>query len=165
MGQLRLRPKHVVAHPANVFALGFGLGLSKYAPGTVGSLLGLPLFLLLQPLGIFGMLIAIAVLFGFGVWCCEVCSKNLEVHDHPGIVWDEVVGMLITLLFAPLSWLSLLLGFLLFRFFDVLKPWPIGWVDARVSGGLGIMLDDVLAGIFALAALQIILHWLVPLVS
>lgn len=164
MTRPNLTARDLVAHPANVFALGFGLGLVRHAPGTVGTLLGLPLFLVLQPMGNTLMALGVIALFLFGVWCCDTCSRNLGVHDHPGIVWDEVVGLLITLFMAPLTASAVILGFLYFRLFDILKPWPIGWVDARVSGGLGIMLDDVLAGVFAALALQATLHWVLPLV-
>ncbi len=163
VAQLKLNAKHLLAHPANLFALGFGLGLARWGPGTVGTLLGIPLFLILQPFGLVVNVIAVALLFVFGVWCCDACSRNLQVHDHPGIVWDEVVGLLVTLLLAPMTVTAIVLGFAYFRLFDIVKPWPIGWVDRRVSGGLGIMLDDVFAGVFAWGALQITLRWLVPL--
>jgi phosphatidylglycerophosphatase A len=94
-----------------------------------------------------------------GVYLCDRTSRDLGVHDHTGIVWDEMLGFLVTMWWAPTGWIWVLLGFLLFRIFDILKPWPIGWLDRRVPGGLGIMLDDVLAGIFALAALQLLVRW------
>lgn len=154
--------EELFAQPANFFALGFGLGLARHAPGTVGTLLALPIFLVMPRVNHFFYLGLLVVLFAFGVWCCERCAGNLGQHDHPAIVWDEVVGMLITLFMAPAGWLYLLLGFLLFRFFDIVKPWPIGWVDRRVDGGMGIMLDDVLAGVMAWAVLQSTVLWLVP---
>jgi len=156
-----LKMSDLFSHPANFFALGFGTGLSRYAPGTVGSLVGLPLVLIMpvQPL-LYGTVLLL--LFAFGVWCCHESSLHLGVHDHPGIVWDEIVGMLIVLYAVPHTLLYLLLGFLMFRLFDILKPWPIGWVDKQVEGGLGIMLDDVLAGLMAWISMQAIIHWIVP---
>jgi len=148
----------LLTHPANFFALGFGTGLSRIAPGTVGSLLAIPLFLMMPKVNIFFYLAIVLLLFAFGVWCCGVSARVLGVHDHSGIVWDEIVGMLIALFAVPQTWLYVLFGFLLFRLFDIWKPWPIGWVDRKVDGGMGIMLDDVLAGLMALAVLQVV-HW------
>jgi phosphatidylglycerophosphatase A len=90
-----------------------------------------------------------------GVWVCDTASRDLGVHDHPGIVWDEIAGFLLTMLAAPPGWQWILVGFALFRLFDIWKPWPIGWLDRRVAGGLGIMLDDLVAGVFAAAILQL----------
>lgn len=156
-----LKPSDLFSHPANFFALGFGTGLSRCAPGTVGTLIGLPLYLFMpaSPLMYF---VVVLLMFGFGVWCCDACSRKLGVHDHPGIVWDEVVGMLIVLYAVPQTFLHMALAFLMFRLFDILKPWPIGWVDSQVHGGFGIMLDDVLAAIMAWLATQAIIVWVVP---
>ncbi len=139
---------------ANFIALGAGLGLAPKAPGTFGTLLGIPL-LLLMPHNLIFYTVIVVVLFALGVWCCDVCAKNLGVHDHPGIVWDEVVGYLITIAAVPRDIWWLLAGFAVFRFFDIIKPWPISWVDKQVHGGLGIMLDDALAAVFALIVMQI----------
>jgi phosphatidylglycerophosphatase A len=89
-----------------------------------------------------------------GVFICDQAAKKLDVHDFGGIVWDEVAGFLITMCWIPFSWQSMLAGFVLFRFFDILKPWPIKWLDRHVAGGFGIMLDDVVAGIFAALVLR-----------
>jgi phosphatidylglycerophosphatase A len=94
----------------------------------------------------------------FGVWLCGKVARDLGVHDHGGIVWDEMVGIWITLWLVPADWYWLLLGLGLFRLFDTVKPWPIRWIDRQIHGGFGIMLDDVLAGIFAWLALQLIIH-------
>lgn len=157
-----LTANDLFSHPANFFALGFGAGLARVAPGTVGSLVAIPFFLLLSPANVFFYLGLVIILFAFGVWCCEVSARLLGVHDHSGIVWDEIVGMLIALFAVPKTWTYLVLGFLLFRLFDIWKPWPIGWVDRKVGGGMGIMLDDVIAGLMALAVLQAIHYWAVP---
>jgi len=149
-----LSTKSLFAHPANFFALGGGLGLAPKAPGTFGTLLGIPL-LFLMPQNLAAYLVVVLVLFAFGVWCCHVCARELGVHDHPGIVWDEVVGYLITMVMLPRTALWVLAGFVVFRIFDIVKPWPISWVDRQVHGGLGIMLDDVLAAVFSVLLLQI----------
>ena len=149
-------------------AYGFGAGLAPKAPGTFGTLVGLPFWFLLHWLlpepQLF--LAACVVLFVFGCWICGESSRLLGLHDAPGIVFDEIVGFLIScfpLLYLPAGapeWLWLVAAFLLFRFFDIIKPWPIRWLDRKVDGGFGIMIDDVLAGIFAAISLFIALHLL-----
>ena len=150
----RIEHKAVIANPANFFALGGGLGLAPKAPGTFGTLLGIPL-LFLMPQSIAAFLAVVIVLFAFGVWGCHQCADDLGVHDHPGIVWDEVVGYLLAMVAMPRTALWVVAGFIVFRIFDILKPWPIGWVDKRIHGGLGIMLDDILAAVFSAIVLQI----------
>jgi len=142
-------------NPIHLLAFGLGSGAAPKAPGTFGTLAAIPLYWLLQPLAPINYLLVTVVLFFVGIWLCDKTSRDLGVHDHGGIVWDEWVGFLITMWLAPTGWGWLLLGFLLFRVFDILKPWPIGWLDKKVAGGLGIMLDDVLAGIFAFLLLQL----------
>jgi phosphatidylglycerophosphatase A len=146
----------LLLHPLDFLALGFGSGLVPYAPGTAGTLVAVPLYLLLQPLPPAGYLPLLALLFLAGIPLCAHTATRLGVHDHPAIVWDEVVGYLVTMAFAPAGWHWVLAGFVLFRFFDVAKPWPIHWFDKHVHGGLGIMLDDLLAGIFAAVVLQVL---------
>ncbi|MCP3667335.1 MAG: phosphatidylglycerophosphatase A [Gammaproteobacteria bacterium] len=141
-------------NPVHLLAFGLGSGAAPKAPGTFGTLAAVPLYLLVQPLSAINYLLLVITLFLVGVWLCDRTSKDLGVHDHGGIVWDEWVGLLITLWLAPMGWHWLIVGFLLFRFFDILKPWPIGWLDQRIHGGLGIMLDDVVAGLFAFVLLQ-----------
>jgi len=150
--------KALYASVANFFALGAGLGLAPKAPGTFGTLLGLPL-LLLMPANLLVYSVVLFVLFAFGVWSCDSCARYLGVHDHGGIVWDEVVGYLITMLALPVTWQWMLAGFVVFRIYDIAKPWPISWVDKQVGGGFGIMIDDVLAGVFAAATLHLV-YWL-----
>ena len=146
----------LLRYPEVLLATGFGSGLSPAAPGTVGTLASLLLFLVLGDTTWPLLLICLA---GFiaGIWICQKTSDRLGVHDHGGIVWDEFVGMWLTLLWVPLSLTTIVLGFVLFRLFDILKPWPIGPLDKRVHGGLGIMLDDVIAGLFANVCLHVIL--------
>lgn len=145
-------PPGALRHPLRALAFGFGLGLLPRAPGTWGALLGIPLAFGLGLLPLAGALLGTVIIFGVGVWACEVTSRWLGVEDHSAIVWDEVLGYVVTVIWFPPSWLAVLAGFVLFRAFDILKPGPIGWAERRVSGGLGVMLDDLLAG-FAAALL------------
>ncbi len=149
-----------LANPVHFLALGFGTGLAPKAPGTVGTLAGIPVYLLLVPLPLWGYLLGTLVVIGAGIWICDRAARDFGVHDHPAIVWDEVAGFLVTMIAAPVGVLWIVLGFVLFRLFDVLKPWPIGWLDRRVGGGLGIMVDDILAGVYAAVILQGIAWWL-----
>lgn len=146
--------KQVLTNPDYFFAFGFGSGLARKAPGTFGTMAAIPVYWLIQDLSWPLYAIWLVVTFALGVYWCDRASKQLGVHDHGGIVWDEFVGYWITMFFAPAGWGWMLAGFVLFRFFDILKPWPINWLDRKVDGGLGIMVDDVLAGIYALAVLQ-----------
>ncbi|MEQ1637446.1 MAG: phosphatidylglycerophosphatase A [Methylococcales bacterium] len=153
IGRHKLTPRQIMSDPVLFLAFGFGSGLAKKAPGTFGTLVAVPLYLLLIQAGqpfYWVLTIAIALV---GIWLCDVAAKKLDEHDFGGIVWDEIAGLLITLAFVPFSWQALLAGFVLFRFFDILKPWPIRWVDQKVTGGFGIMLDDVIAGFFAAGVL------------
>lgn len=145
--------------PVHLLALGFGTGLAPKAPGTVGTLVGIPAYALLVLLPGWGYLLATLAAMAGGVWICGRAARDFGVHDHPAIVWDEVVGFLVTMIGAPVGVSWVVTGFLLFRVFDVLKPWPIGWLDRRVGGGLGIMVDDVLAGVYALVLLQLLAWW------
>jgi len=133
--------------PVLLLAFGFGSGLSPKAPGTVGSLLALVLWLFLAKLSLPFYLGFVAICTLAGVYICGVAADRLGVHDHGGIVWDEFVGLWIAMAALPVSWSSIILGFGLFRFFDILKPWPISWMDKNISGGLGIVLDDITAGV------------------
>jgi len=154
----RMVLKNVVfGSPSGFLAFGFGSGLSPFAPGTMGTLVAVPFIFALKALGNPGFWIALLLLFLLGVYLCGSVSRKLGVHDHGGIVWDEMVGYWLSAAFVPLQWPWLLAAFLLFRFFDILKPWPIRQLDKKVSGGFGIMIDDVVAALFTvlvLAALQ-----------
>lgn len=139
--------------PVHFLALGFGAGLSPRAPGTAGSLVALPIawLMLAWPFGI--RVVVVVVLFAAGVWICGESARRLATHDHPGIVFDEIVGVLATSLLLSSEPAWLLAVFVLFRFFDILKPWPIRDMDHRLTGGFGIMLDDVMAAVYSAAAL------------
>ena len=141
-------------------ALGFGSGLAAIAPGTFGTLAAVPLVALLLWLGNVYLLAFVIAGSILGVYLCGKTAEDIGEHDHKAIVWDEIVGYSITLLWAPLHWQTLVLGFVLFRLFDIVKPWPISVLDKNLHGGLGIMLDDIAAGLAALLALQLLLPYL-----
>jgi len=142
--------------PVHLLALGFGAGLAPVAPGTFGSLVGLAFALAVRPLGSGWNVAAVTVAVLAGIWICGESARRLGVHDHPAIVWDEVAGMMIAMLAAPDAWWGAPLAFVLFRLFDIAKPWPIREVDHGLGGGVGIMLDDVLAGLFAALGLLLV---------
>jgi phosphatidylglycerophosphatase A len=162
-------PRLVLTTPEHVIAFGFGAGLAPFAPGTFGTIVGIPFFLALMWLSPPYYVVAVTALFVFGCWACDRSAKLLGVHDYGGIVFDEIVGFLVACI--PLLpglqlrhgylWHWLVAAFVLFRFFDILKPPPIRWLDRSVGGGFGIMLDDVLAGGYA-ALLLAIAAWIVP---
>src|SRR5690625_4421061 len=127
-----------LSRPSHFLALGFGSGLMPWMPGTFGTLAAIPVYCLAVQLPVPVYLALTALLFLFGVSLCGAVARDVGVHDHPAIVWDEIVGFLITMTAVPASWPTVLAGFLLFRFFDIVKPWPIRFLDRRISGGLGI---------------------------
>lgn len=146
--------KTVLRSPVHLLAFGFGSGLSPVAPGTFGTLMAVLLYLPMQSLNVMSYCVLVALICLAGIWICGKSSEMLGVHDHGGIVWDEFAGYFITMIAAPAGWLWIVVGFILFRIFDIIKPWPIKWADTKVHGGLGIMLDDILAGVFSLLVLQ-----------
>ena len=139
----------VLTDPVHFLAFGFGSGLAPVAPGTFGSIPGLLLFWLTMDFGLYVQLGIVAATALAGIWICGESARRIGVHDHGGIVWDEIVGMYVTLLFAPVSVAGFVLAFVLFRVMDIVKPWPIRDLDHRLGGGLGIMLDDLLAALYA----------------
>lgn len=149
-----LPPPRWWLHPRRLLACGFGLGLVPRAPGTCGTLLGVALYLAMAGLPLPGYVAALVALAVLGVWVCGRTAAELADSDPAAIVWDEVVGILTALIAAPPGWGWVLAAFLLFRFFDIVKPWPVRAAE-RVRGGLGILLDDLVAGVLALAVLQL----------
>jgi phosphatidylglycerophosphatase A len=145
-----------ITNPIHFLALGFGSGLLPKAPGTFGTLAAIPLYLLLAPSSMSVYLVAVIVMSIAGVYICGKAAEDAGVPDHGAIVWDEIVGFLITMFMVPLSWQSVVVGFILFRIFDIFKPWPISFIDKNVHGGLGIMLDDIIAGFAALACMHLL---------
>jgi phosphatidylglycerophosphatase A len=138
-------------------ATGFGVGRIPIAPGTFGTLLAIPLYLALRGLAPLFYLLAVAVLFAVGVWICHVAERTLGA-DHGGIVWDEVVGYLVAMYLAPTGWYWVVIGFVLFRVFDIWKPFPIRRFERTLRGGFGVMADDVVAGVYACVMLQLMAH-------
>lgn len=154
----------LLRHPAGWIATGFGSGLVPFAPGTAGSLAALLPWLALRELPLPAYLAVLLFAFVVGVWACDWTIRRLGVEDPGLVVWDEFVGIWITLAALPDHWVYVVAGFALFRLFDIAKPWPVGWADRRIKGGLGTMVDDCLAGLYALAAVQLLAWWeLVPL--
>jgi phosphatidylglycerophosphatase A len=146
-------------NPINLMAFGFGSGCTPKAPGTMGTLFAVGLYLPLSHLPLewyIAMTIAVSLV---GIFICGWSAKDLGVHDHPGIVWDEFAGYFITMIAAPTGWQWIVIGFVLFRFFDILKPWPISLADKKLKGGFGIMFDDILAGLAALGCMQALAHY------
>ena len=151
----------LLRHPLGWIASGFGSGFSPCAPGTAGTIAALlPWWFVLRTLPMTYYLAVIVAAFALGVWASHWVVRRSGVQDPQVVVWDEFVGVWIALIAAPSGWVWMLAGFVLFRLFDIWKPWPVSWADRRVHGGLGVMLDDVLAGIYALMAMQIAARFL-----
>jgi phosphatidylglycerophosphatase A len=148
--------KFTLSDPIQFLALGFGSGLAPKAPGTFGTIAAIPLLMLCVSLTVTQYAVLVVVMSLIGIYLCGYAAKAAGVHDHPAIVWDEIVGLFITMFMIPLTWQTLVVGFILFRLFDIVKPWPISWLDKHCHGGFGIMIDDVVAGLAALACMHLI---------
>jgi phosphatidylglycerophosphatase A len=148
MAEVKPSFQQLLRNPVHFLAFGFGSGLAPKAPGTAGTLVALLLWPILatMPLTIYLSIVAVAAVGGF--YLCGKTASDLGVHDHQGIVWDEIAGFWLAMTAVPVTWTWMVAGFVLFRLFDIWKPWPIGWLDKQVGGGLGIMLDDLVAGLF-----------------
>lgn len=151
---------HLLRQPVHLLAFGFGAGLSPKAPGTCGTLIAVPIVLGVMHFGWTAHLLFTIAACVAGIYICGESARRIGVHDHPGIVWDEIAGFAVTMLAARALWYWVLCGFVLFRLFDIVKPWPIREVDHSLGGGLGIMLDDIIAGIFAALVLLALQWWL-----
>jgi phosphatidylglycerophosphatase A len=149
VGQNKLTPKQVLSDPVLFLAFGFGSGLAKIAPGTMGTVAAIPIYLLVAQTTSVVYISATLASCILGIWICGITADRLGEHDFSGIVWDEIAGLLVTMSFVPFSWDAVVYGFVLFRLFDIVKPWPISWIDKKITGGFGIMLDDIAAGIVA----------------
>ena len=147
-------------NPIHLLAFGFGSGAAPKAPGTWGTLAAVLIYWPLSQLSPEHYLLMLLVTSVMGIYICGQTARDLGVHDHGSIVWDEFVGFWITMFAAPVGWAWVVVGFVLFRFFDIIKPWPISWIDKKITGGFGIMLDDVIAGVMAAVVLQGIAWWL-----
>lgn len=151
--------KSCFKNPIFFLAFGFGSGLMPKAPGTWGTCAAIPFYLLMSHLSPLSYLIITLMAFIFGIVICDYVSKAIGIYDFSGIVWDEIVGYWVTMFLIPPKWEWMLLGFILFRLFDIWKPFPINWVEKRVQGGLGIMLDDLLAALPALVILKFAVNY------
>ena len=149
-------PSSVWRNPIHFFAYGFGSGAVPKAPGTAGTLVAVIMYLLLPQISPLIYVSLLLISFVFGVWICGKTAQDIGIKDPSGIVWDEFVGYWITMFMAPSGWIWVIIGFVLFRLLDIVKPWPIKWADKQIGGGIGIMLDDVLAGIMAALCMQAI---------
>lgn len=149
-------PDTVWTKPTHFIAFGFGVGAFPFAPGTWGTLLTIPFYLLLQNLHWQIYLLIVTVITVASIWICDKVTKEIGVEDHQGMCLDEIVGFLVTMIAAPKGWGWIVFGFVLFRLFDIWKPWPIRVADKKVHGGFGIILDDVLAGVYSLAIIQLV---------
>ncbi len=153
--------KFLFSHPAHFLSLGLGTGLAKKAPGTFGTLVAFPLYILIDDFDFYTELGIIAALFLLGVWLCDFTGKALGVSDHGSIVWDEVVAMMLVLTFLPHFYINYTVAFLLFRLFDIWKPFPIRQCDAHIKGGFGVMIDDILAAAYTIISVKA-LTWITP---
>ncbi|MDO6566164.1 phosphatidylglycerophosphatase A [Alteromonas sp. 1_MG-2023] len=155
--QKEYRARISMKNPVHFLALGFGSGLIPLMPGTFGSAAAIPLLMLSANMPVIAFIAFTIFASVLGIYLCGKTADDMQVHDHGSIVWDEVAGMFVTFLFVPITVSSMLAGFVLFRIFDILKPWPIGPIDKRLHGGTGIMLDDLVAGAMACACLHIMM--------
>lgn len=157
--------KFLFANPVHFFALGFGSGLAPKAPGTFGTLVGLPLFWLISNLELNMQLLIISALFLIGIYFCHTTGKALGISDHGSIVWDEIVAMMLVLTFAPNHIYGWIVAFLMFRLFDIWKPFPIRQFDEKLKNGFGVMFDDLLAAIYSIASMWLIFYFYLYWVS
>ncbi len=148
-------PHSIWEKPSHFIAFGFGSGAVPFAPGTFGTLMAIPFYLLMQPLPHLLYLFLLILITVASMWLCDKVSKEINAHDHSGMCLDEIVGYLVTMFSAPQGITWMVAGFLLFRLFDIWKPWPIRYVDEHVKGGTGMILDDVLAGVYSLILLRL----------
>lgn len=149
-------PASIWRNPWHFIAFGFGTGAIPFAPGTFGTLIAIPFYLAMQSLPALNYFVITVLVIAASIWMCNKVSKEIGIDDHQGMCLDEIVGFLVTMFNAPHGWQWILLGFLLFRLFDIWKPWPIRQIDAKMTGGFGMIFDDVLAGIYSYFILQII---------
>jgi phosphatidylglycerophosphatase A len=149
------------SHPAHLISLGFGVGLIPFMPGTLGTLAAWPVGWLVRDVNALILFPVIALLFVIGVWACGVTGRRLGIHDHNGMVWDEMVAFLLVLAVVPKDLYWQAAAFVAFRFFDIAKPPPIRWFERRYVGGFGVMFDDILAAGYALLVLAIVKRWMI----
>ncbi len=148
--------RFLLRHPAHVIAMGGGVGLIPFAPGTFGTLLAFPIFWYAGPrLDASIYLGGLLVLFGIGVWACEIAGRNLQIADHGGFIWDEIVAFLLVLFFTPVDGYWQACAFLIFRAFDISKPPPIRYCERTLKGGFGVMFDDLFAAFYTVLVIAL----------
>ena len=155
MTTLKRRP--IGFKPALWIAFGFGTGFVPKAPGTAGTLLGIPLVIMISQTSIVLQVVILVVLFVLGCMVCQMAADWLGEQDPGAVVWDEVVGYCVAMAFLPATLTTVVVAFILFRLADIVKPWPISWFERRIAGGTGIMLDDLLAGVLT----NIVIHGMI----
>lgn len=149
-------PEKVWRDPLYFVAFGLGSGAVPFAPGTFGTLMAIPFYLLIRPLPLTLYIAVVIAFIVFSSWVCDRVSHELKEHDHPGMCIDEFAGFFVTMINAPHGVGWIVLGFLLFRLFDIWKPWPIRYLDEHVHGGFGMVLDDVVAGVFGAIIINVL---------
>jgi phosphatidylglycerophosphatase A len=147
-------PRAVWRNPLYFIAFGFGSGAIPFAPGTFGTIVAVFFYLLLRPLPLYAYLLFVILFIAFSSWLSDRISRETHTHDHPGMNIDEFAGFFVTMINAPHGWPWIVLGFVLFRLFDIWKPWPIRYIDENVHGGFGMILDDVIAGLVSMFIIQ-----------
>lgn len=148
------KPSLLLKNPIHLLSFGLGAGLSQKAPGTVGTLVGFPLFAALMAMTLATQLALLAILFVIGVICCQITGTAVGEPDHGGIVIDEIVSFALVLAFVPATLFWWMAAFGTFRFFDIVKVWPASWIDKAVKNGFGVMLDDLVAALFSIGVLM-----------
>lgn len=148
--------KSIWRNPIHFIAFGFGSGVLPKAPGTWGTLMAIPIYMLMMYFPLWLYILVTSVIIVLSVIICEISEKDLNIHDHPGMALDEIAGYLLTMVLAPPGILWIILGFIFFRIFDIWKPWPIADIDRKIKGGLGTVLDDLIAAVYAGLALELI---------
>lgn len=149
-------PHSIWTNPIHFIGCGFGVGAIPIFPGTFGTLLALPIYFVIQPLPLLIYIVITVILNLVGIWICGKINQDFGTTDHSAAVWDEIASFLIVMIAVPPTWYFILMGFLLFRIFDIWKPWPISWLDKNIHGGLGVMLDDIAAAIISWIILQVL---------
>lgn len=151
-------PQSIWTNPIEFIACGFGVGAIPYMPGVFGTMLGVFFYIFFSRFSLLTYSIIALVFFVFGIIICDITNRHFGTFDHPAAVWDEIVGFLFVMIAIPKIWYFILMGFILFRIFDIWKPWPISWIEKNIGGGLGVMIDDIMAALYTWIILNIIVN-------
>lgn len=157
----KINPARLLKDPGHLVSMGFGSGLAPIASGTFGTLAAIPLYMVVHYYSVTAFFVMTLASIMVGIYLCGRTAHALGVKDHSAIVWDEFAGFFVTMLWVPMTWQMIVAGFFLFRLADIVKPWPASYFDAKVQGGVGVMLDDVVAGLYASGVLYLLHRWLV----